>query len=194
MTKEGKQVATGTATVKEGKWKATVSSQVEEGRNTFKVFATEKGGIGNAEGKSGEGEFVVDTLAPEVKLTEVPSRSNNRTPSFGGTASEAGEVVVHVTKEGKQVATGTATVKEGKWKATVSSQVEEGRNTFKVFATEKSGIGNAEGKGGEGEFVVDMLAPEVKLTEVPSRSNNRTPSFGDGERSGRSRSSRDEGR
>ena len=178
VTKEGKQVATGTATVKEGRWKATVSSPLEEGRNTFKVFATEKSGIENGEGKSGEGEFVVDTLPPEVKLTEVPPRSHNRSPSFGGTASEAGEVVVHVTKEGKQVATGTATVKEGKWKATVSSPLEEGRNTFKVFATEKSGIENGEGKSGEGEFVVDTLPPEVKLTEVPPRSHNRSPSFG----------------
>ena len=81
MTKEGKQVATGTATVKEGEWKATVSSQVEEGRNTFKVFATEKSGIGNAEGKSGEGEFVVDTLTARSENHHVAVAFEQPSPS-----------------------------------------------------------------------------------------------------------------
>jgi hypothetical protein len=177
----GKQVGTAAATVKAGKWSA-VSSPLPEGKNTFTAYATEKSALGNPDGKSGEVSFEVNTLPPVVTVTG-PALSNNRTPLFGGEASEAGEVVVHILLAGKQVGTATGTVKEGKWSATASAPLPEGKNKFTAFATEKSALGNGEGKTGEVSFEVNTLPPVVTLTGPVALSNNRSPVFsGEGPR------------
>ena len=62
----------------------------EEGSNTFTANATEKSGLGNGEGKSGEGELRSQHEAAGREIDgKPPTPSNNTNPSFSGTASEA---------------------------------------------------------------------------------------------------------
>ncbi len=173
----GKQVETAAGTVKEGKWSATLATALKSGKNTFTAFATEVSGLGNEEGESGTVSFEVDTLAPTVTIVAPASPSKVQTPSFSGTASEAGEVVVHVLEAGKQVETASGTVKEGKWSATLATALKSGKNTFTAFATEKSGLGNAEGESGTVTFEVNTLPPAVTIVAPPSPSKNQMPSF-----------------
>ena len=64
-------------------------------------------------------EFEVDTQAPKVAITQGPeARSNHTSATFEGTASEEGEVVVHILENGKQISTAGGQVHAGAWSAT----------------------------------------------------------------------------
>src|SRR5207302_6921179 len=63
--------------------------------------------------------------------------------------------------------------------STLSKALPSGDNKFTAYATEKSGIGNLEGKSEPPlSFEVDTERPEVEITKGPeSRSNNVKPTF-----------------
>ncbi len=121
--------------------------------------------------------FTVDTSPPHVTIVGPKSPSGDRTPSFSGEASEAGEVVVHVLEGTKQVETATAMVKDGEWSATLATDLKSGKNTFTAFATEASGLGNKEGESSPVSFEVDTEKSTVTIVAPPSPSKDQMPSF-----------------
>src|SRR4029077_9024422 len=126
------EVATAKTTAVGGNWStSTLSSPLPSGANKFSAFATEKSGIGTGAGTSSPPvEFEVDTLAPEVAITKGPeARSNHTSPTFEGTASEEGEVVVHILENGKQISTAGGQVHAGSWSA-APAPLPSGNNKF----------------------------------------------------------------
>jgi|GEM_PF-3529438 len=172
-------IASATTTASGGKWSATVTSGLSTGKHSYRAYATEKSGIGNAEGESNEVTFEVDTEAPKVAITKGPeARSNKTTPSFEGTASENTQVTVHVFEGTSAVETATTTAAGGNWSVALTKALSTGKHSYRAYATEKSGIGNAEGESNEVSFEVDTEAPKVAITKGPeARSNKTTPSF-----------------
>ncbi len=111
-----------------------------------------------------------------------PSRSNDRMPSFSGTASETTQVTVEIFEgtrpEGSIVATATAPGTRGSWiSGDATPALPSGRHTFTAFATQASEIGNAAGRSAPVTFVVDTEPPTVTLQAPPSPSSDTTPSF-----------------
>jgi hypothetical protein len=159
-----------------------LSKELPTGKHVFTAIATEPSGLGNKEGESKPVTFEVDTLPPTVTLESPALVSNETTPSFSGTASEAGQITVALrgeTVKGKKVEDtllASVTAKEGgSWKTpSVNPPLEEGQYT--VVASEPSGLENGVGKSEERSFKVELGAPKVELNPVP-RSRNTEPSF-----------------
>ncbi len=161
---------------------AGLSKELPTGKHTFTAIATEPSGLGNEKGESKPVTFEVNTLPPTVTLESPALVSNETTPSFSGTASEAGQITVVLkgeTAKGKKVEDtllASVTAKEGgSWKTpSVNPPLEEGQYT--VVATEPSGLENGIGKSEERGFKVELGAPKIELNAV-SRSRNTEPSF-----------------
>ena len=150
------------------------------GKHTFTAKATEKSGLGNADGESTTVSFEVSTESPAVTIVGPPSPSNNRRPAFSGNASEPTEVVVHVFEGATEVASAKTTASGGKWStsgAALSKELPSGKHSFTAKATEKSGLGNADGESAVVSFEVNTQAPVVTIKRPPSPSNNTNPSF-----------------
>ncbi|MGA2319707.1 MAG: Ig-like domain-containing protein [Solirubrobacteraceae bacterium] len=156
--------------------------------SAFPALETKIGEIGyytavaSEEGSSGTGEsnpvpFVVDAAPPEVTLNKPTSPSGNTTPSFTGSTTEAGVVVVHVYNHlGLEVAGPTASTGGGGWTSgSVSPPLEGGEYTARAEQT--SSLGNGIGKSKVVSFVVDTASPEVGLNKPTSPSKDTTPSF-----------------
>jgi hypothetical protein len=173
------EVAKAKTTAAGGKWSTgALSKALASGEHSFTAFATEKSGLGNAEGESESVPFVVDTNVPTVTIKAPASPSNNTDPSFSGTASESTEVVVHVLLGSEEVASAKTTASGGKWSTgALSKALSGGEHTFTAYATEKSGAGNGEGESGHVSFEVDTLPPTVTMAPPASPSNNTDPSF-----------------
>ena len=58
----------------------------------------------------------------------------------------------------------------------ITPELPAGDHTYKVYATETSGLGNPEGKSEELNFELDTEAPNVTLTQ-PARTKNTKPTF-----------------
>ena len=186
----GTPVATATATeIKNGVWSAKLATALPGGEvghapPTYTAIAREVSPIGNGTGSSTTTTFVVNTLAPEVSLLAPSSPSNNRNPTFKGTASDHEPVVVHVYTTGplgerEEVSHATATPSGGSWKSgELSAPLAEGKTRYTAVATEKSSItGNPEGHSTEVAFVVDTTPPTVTIEAVATPSNNISPMF-----------------
>ncbi len=178
--KEGaSEVAKAESPVSGGKWStSTLSKALASGKHKYTVFATEESALGNGEGNSGSAAFEVDTEPPTVTITEPASPTNDTTPSFSGTASEATKVTVHVKEGTTEVAKAETTAAGGKWStSTLSKALPAGKHSFTAFATEKSAIGNADGESSSVSFEVNTETPTVTIVGPPARSNDTTPSF-----------------
>jgi hypothetical protein len=145
----------------------------------YTAVAVQESALGNGPGSSEPVTFEVNTEAPKVSLEGPPARTNDNTPSFKGSASEAGTVTVHVhqgaTVSGSEVAKVSATVSDGQWSATVSSELADGEYTAQ--ATEPSSLGNPDGVSGTVSFVVDTKVPTLTLKAPVSPSKDTTPAF-----------------
>ncbi len=178
---EGNIVATATAQGTGGGWTSgQATPALPSGRRTFTAFATQSSVIGNAAGRSGAVTFMVDTEPPTVTLSPVPSPSNDTTPSFSGTASEATQVTVEIfegpTAEGTVVASATATGTGASWSSN-DAVPALGDGTFTAIATQPSAIENPVGESTPVTFSIDTSPPTVTLNEPPSPSGNTAPSF-----------------
>jgi Bacterial Ig-like domain len=159
---------------------ADVSPPLTDGAYT--AVATQPGSFGSPTGVSNSVRFEIDTQPPTVTLKAPPSPSNDTTPSFAGTASEARQVTVELfegTKpEGNIVATATASASAGSWTSgPVTPALPSGIHTFTAIAIQASAIGNSAGKSAPVTFVVDTEPPTLTLKALPSPSNDTTPSF-----------------
>jgi len=173
-----------------GNWTAKLATALPSGEvghppPTYTAIAREASPIGNGTGSSTTTTYVVNTLAPEVALTAPSSPSNNRSPTFSGTASDHEPVVVHVYTTGllgerQEVSHAEGTPSGGSWKSgALSAPLAEGKTHYTAVATEKSSIaGNPEGQSNpEVAFVVDTTAPTVTIKPVATPSNILVPSF-----------------
>jgi hypothetical protein len=178
---EGNILTTVTAQGTGGSWTSgPLTPPLPSGRHTFTAVATQTSKIKNAPGKSAPITFVVNTEPPVVTLKAPPSPSNDTTPSFSGTASEATQVTVEIFEgmaaEGKIVAMATATGTGGGWTSSEATPALAS-GTFTALAAQPSGIGNPEGRSIPVTFTVDSSPPTVTLNPLPSPSGNAAPSF-----------------
>jgi hypothetical protein len=178
---EGDIVATASARGTRGSWSSGAATPaLPRGRHTFTALAVQTSEIHNAAGESAPVTFEVDTEPPTVTLRAPASPSNDATPSFSGTASEATQVTVEVfagpTAEGQPVATAMATASGGSWRSGEASP-ELGSGTFTARAVQQSTIGNPPGRSLPVTFIVDTAPPAVTLDAPPSPSPNRVPAF-----------------
>jgi hypothetical protein len=172
----GQQVQEYETTAAAGAWKTgPVSPALPAGAHEYRVYATEVSALGNAPGRSSEYALTVNT---DIGLAEVPSPSNNRTPSFSGTAVESKAVVVHVLQEGREVTSATATPSGGHWSTgPLSHPLGVGRNQYTAYASQAATAESAEGRSATVSFLLDTTPPEVALDPVPAASSDATPSF-----------------
>jgi hypothetical protein len=174
------EVTKATATPSHGIFTAANESALSDGPYT--ATATQQSSLGNPPGSSSPVTFVVNTAPPTVTLSSPPSPSNNRTPSFAGTASDTTPVTVKIwagsKPSGSPIATATATPVAGGWTSTVAAPVLPNvQHSYTAIATEESSIGNPTGASAPIHFEVDPAAPTVVLNAPPARTNNATPSF-----------------
>jgi hypothetical protein len=175
----GAVVSTATAPGSGGTWASgNASPGLSSGEYT--AVATQPSSLGNPEGKSSPVTFTVDTAAPRVTLNPPKSPSNNTTPSFTGSASDATEVTVQIyagaTATGTEVSKATATPGGGQWSSNnASPPLQSGQYT--AVATQPSSLGNPAGVSSPVTFTVDTTSPTVTLNPPKSPSNDTTPSF-----------------
>jgi hypothetical protein len=164
-----------------GNWvSAHVSPALPDGEYT--AIATQESSLGGLAAVSDAVTFEVDTQPPAVTLSGPSSRSNDRTPSFSGSASEATPVTVQIYQgarpEGVVVATVTAQGNRGEWTSgDIKPQLPDGKHTYTALATQASEIGNPPGNSGPVTFVLDTEPPAITLTALPSPSSVTTPAF-----------------
>ena len=160
----GSPVSEVTATPSSGSW-ASGPSALASGKNTYTAVATQKSSLlGNPEGISSTVTFTVDTAAPSVSLNAPALRTNNKTPSFTGTASETTPVTVHIyDASDKEVAKATAPGTGGRWTSgPAGPALSDGRYT--AIVEQASSYGNHVGETAAVAFTVDTVPPHVTLT------------------------------
>ena len=168
-----------TATPVGGDWSSgSASPSLKNGKYT--AVATQESSLGNPTGTSEPRSFEVDTASPTVTLNAPKSPSNNTTPAFTGTASEAALVTIEIyagaTAKGLPVSSATATMIGGNWSsASASPALPDGQYT--AVATQESLFGNPAGKSEPRTFTVDTQPPIVTLDAPKSPSNDTTPTF-----------------
>ncbi len=148
----------------------------------YTALAMQPSSLGGPTGVSNSVTFQIDTNPPVVTLQAPVSPSNNTTPSFSGTASEATLVTVEIfdgmRPEGEIVATITALPSGGNWTSgPLPRALVPGVHSFTAVATQPSAIGNPPGASQVVTFVVDTDPPTVTLSAPPSPSNDTTPTF-----------------
>ena len=62
------EVSSASTTASGGKWSMSLSKALASGKHTFTAYATEKSGLGNADGKSETVGFEVNTASPVVTV------------------------------------------------------------------------------------------------------------------------------
>jgi large repetitive protein len=168
--------ATGTArVVKKGEWSFTAAA-LEEG--SYSVQASQSDEAHNV-GVSVAAAFKVITKPPTVVLNPPAARSNNREPTFSGTASAPTEVTITVYNEkGEKVSQVKAVPGAGGVWTTGPAKLpnEKGQKAYSATATQVDEAGNSTTTA-RVKFIVDTEAPSVSLTPPPARTNNRTPTF-----------------
>jgi hypothetical protein len=176
------EVATVGTTPSGGHWSTNAEGTLAS--ESYSAYATQESSLGNPQGESKHVAFTVDTRAPVVALNpgSVQLRSNNRTPSFTGTASDTTTVTVHVFEgskpEGKEVAQATVAGGGGSFATpAVSPALAEGVHEYTAIASQESSLGNPTGKSNALTFTVDTASPTVTLTQPPTPSSNTLPSF-----------------
>jgi large repetitive protein len=183
---EGTEISTALATGTGGSWSSGAASPaLPLGKRTYTAVASQESSLlGNPTGVSSPVTFIVDTTSPTVTLTQPKTPSNNMTPSFAGSASDTEEVVVHIYEgskaEGTEISKALASGTGGAWSSGAASPVlPSGKRTYTALATQKSSLGNPEGKSLPVTFVVDTTSPVVTITSPlnGSASNNQTPAF-----------------
>lgn len=160
-----------------GAWSNCTSPQsyssLSDGAHTFSVRATDP--AGNVDPNPPSQSWTVDTTAPSVTLTGMPtSATNNPTPSFSGAAGTASGDLSTVTVKiysgasasGTPVQTLSATAPGGAWSATASSLAD---GTYTVQAEQSDTSGNT-GQSTAHTFGVDTTPPATTISSGPTSS------------------------
>ncbi len=162
---------------------STGKAQPALAEGEYTAMAEQTNAVDNKTGRSGEVHFTVITAPPHVTLKQPTSPSKTVTPAFSGTASEPGQVTVHVhegSETGPEVARVSATAAGGEqtWTSGATAALKGSpATTYVAIAEEPSALGNPPGKSAPVTFVVDTAPPTVTLFAPQSPTNNRTPVF-----------------
>ncbi len=177
---KGTEAAKLTATVgAKGEWSVSPTTPLPD--ETYTAVASEQSAIGNEEGKSEPRTFEIFTKPPTVTMEAPKERSKENQPMFKGTASEPGQVTVHIFKgreaKGTEATKLTVTVgPKGEWSVQPGTALPD--EIYTAVATEPSAIGNGEGESKPPRtFEIDTKPPELKCTEPQPKSGNTTPAF-----------------
>ena len=171
------EVSSASTTASGGKWSTTtLSKALPSGKHKFTAYAMEVSGLGNAEGKSNEVGFEVDTLPPEVVDRSLAAVAVEQpTPVFSGAATKQPKSSCMSSKAGGSVEAPRRRPLVGNGRRALGKALPAGKHTFKAYATEVSGLGNGEGRSNEVSFEVDTLPPEVSIVAPTSPSKNVDP-------------------
>lgn len=171
----GSLVATEAAQPEElsGAWSARFPSSLPDG--SYRVVAQQTEGL-TGEGASAESSFTVFTAKPSVTLEAVASPTNDVTPSFSGTASEATPITVRILRGGSVFAEAHAAGTGGSW-SSEAAQPALADGSYTAVAEQASAYGNGSGFSQERSFTVNTAPPHVSLNGLASPSGDSTPSF-----------------
>ncbi len=171
----GPVVATAGATGTGGGWTSgQASPALPSGRYT--AVAMQESSLGNPPGTSAPVSFTIDTSSPVVTLSQPPTPSNDATPTFSGTASDTGAVVVHIFNASHSEVESTSTSPSGGlWSTSGEGALASG--TYSATATQQSSLGNPAGTSNTVTFRIETNPPRVTLDAPAGRSNVTTPSF-----------------
>lgn len=132
-----------------------------DGPHTIQIRATDTAGNQATDSAT----FTVDTQAPTVTLTPVPTPTNDATPTVTWTQL-ADATVIECQLDGGGFSACTSPF-------TITPALSEASHTFSVRATDAAL--NSDTKSTT--FTVDLTAPVVTITDPPSPTNDSTPSF-----------------
>ena len=178
-TAKGSPISSATAAAMGGGWSsASASPALSDGQYT--AVATQESLFENPTGKSEAQTFTVDTEPPTVTLNAPKSPSNNTTPTFTGSGSEATPVTIQIyagaKAEGTVVSSATATGNGGGWSSDGASPALS-TGEYTAVAIQESSLGNPSGTSGPQTFEVDTASPSVTVNAPKSPSNNMAPTF-----------------
>jgi hypothetical protein len=178
---EGRLLALAEASAGAGLWSsAPLAEALPAGSHAFTAIALQPSDTGGPPGISAPVTFIVDTEAPRLDLTRLPSPSNVSAPAFSGTTSEAGEVVVEVfageAAQGTPLQVLATPVGAGGFTTTALEQpLVDG--TYTAVAEQASALENPAGRSDPVTFTIDTAPPSVTLNAPLSPSANRRPAF-----------------
>ena len=153
-----------------GAWTFTVPSTLAEGSHTASARATDV--AGNTSGLSNVNTFTVDSSAPPAPVVATPadgSRTNDTTPTIGGTAEANASVQVMI--DGNVVGTVTAD-SSGNWTYPLLPGQALVEGTYAATARATDVAGNLGPASAANAFTVDLTAPAAPAITAPV--NNST--------------------
>jgi len=150
-----------------GRWMLGPAKPLPDG--TYTAIATQI----DPAGTSLPVTFTVDTAPPMVTLNPPESPSDDDTPSFTGTASDATPVIVQIyvggAEDGTVVSVASAAVTGGGWKSGDANPVLAS-GEYTAVATQESSLGNPAGSSGPVTFTVTpspIITPAAIPTPLP---------------------------
>ena len=164
-----------TATVAaDGSWSVAPTLALDEGSNTITVTATDP--AGNVSDDVGV-EIVIDTVAPATPLATVATasdggtpgdgRTNDATPTIGGTDATPGDSITVTTPKGEVLSATVA--QDGSWSVTPTLALDEGSNSLAVVATDPAGNESA---AGSLVVQIDTTAPAAPMASLAGSSDS----------------------
>jgi len=147
---------------------------------TYTAVAEQNSSLGNPPGVSEPSTFTIHAAKPQLTLKGISSPTGDRTPSFGGTASEHTPVTVRVYEGGSASGVPVSQVQAsgtgGSWSSgEVPAPLHDG--TYTAIAEQESEFGDGPGTSNTISFTVSTPAPSVSLAGVPTPSGTTKPSF-----------------
>ncbi|MCH8466125.1 MAG: hypothetical protein LAT78_06090 [Roseinatronobacter sp.] len=146
-----------------------------QGRQPLSFTATRTPEEGPATEITGSVNAFIDTIAPEIAITEVAGGDNVLNAAeqadalvvSGTTDAENGQVVtVQVLEEGEVIATGTATVTDGTWSARIATTTLQDAASYSLRATVSDAAGNPAASPASGSVTTDFSAA-ISIVTVP---------------------------
>ncbi len=175
---EGSLAAKVSANPSGGAWSTATVGPLADG--TYTAIAEQPSSIGNKPGHSQPSTFEVHAAKPKVTLNGISSPTDNRRPSFSGTASEGSTVTVHIyaggAAAGEPVAESQASGTGGSWSSGPAS-VALPDGSYTAVAEQESEFGDGPGGSGPIHFTVATAAPTVSMGAIPTPSNDTAPAF-----------------
>ena len=156
-----------------------MSSSTALTSGTYTAVAIEQSELGNAQGESAPVTFVVNTKPPEVAIEPAPpTRSKENKPTFKGTASEAGTVVVKSTRAPKRKAKKPPN-SAPRWRKEMDGERDGHPPGRQIHGPGDRAERNRERDGGQRgrPFEVFTKPPTVTMEELAARSKENKPTF-----------------
>lgn len=160
--------------VSEPAWELCASGDsfsLGDGTHLFEVRAIDP--AGNADESPDSSTFAIDTVGPDVTLSDPTTPTNDTTPSFSGEAESGdGDVTLKLWNPTSDPATDDADVtvtttvdSEGDYAKTLTTALSGGDGTYTVQAFQTDAAGNT-GQSSAKTFVLDTTAPVVTISTV----------------------------